>query len=148
MASFFNFKIGGFMQSDNNSNQLSGTQKRQTILFVDDQQSIHDAVSLMLCDSDYILEHAYNGEEAIEKAKSLAGKIDLLLLDLMMPDMTGVELYKQLRQEVLVGDVPVVFQTGTKDNIEIEAMVRTGKAELILKPCKKEELFTVINKLI
>lgn len=138
------------MNSDknNNPNQLFRTKKQQIILFVDDEPSIHKALNMMFHDiGNYIIKSAYNGEEAIKKAKVLVGKIDLLLLDVMLLDMLGNEVYKVLERDKLLNDVPVIFQTGyIGHGAEITSLLKAGKAKIIYKPYTRVELLTAINK--
>ena len=137
MASFFNFQIGrGFMKSN-------------TILLVDPDQTLHLVIGMMFHDiKNCVIESACSGWEAIEKAKNLKGKIDLLVQNLTLPDMSGYELYTKL-QDALSRDALVVFQTGMLSiPQEIKELVRAEKAEILHKPYSRAELFTIIGKLM
>ena len=135
--------------NNNNSNQLFQTKKHQIILFVDDEQNPHHLIRMMLHDMDnYVIESAYDGEEAIEKARFLEGRIALLLLDVMLPDMSGYEVYKALERDNLLAGVLVIFQTGLIGySAEITGLLKAGKAEIIHKPYNRAELFAAINRL-
>jgi DNA-binding response OmpR family regulator len=134
---------------NNNSNQLSTTKKPQIILLVDDEPSVHRFIGLLLSNSDkYVIISAFSGEEAIEKAKSLTGKIGLLLLDVMLPGIDGGTLYNKLQEIEVAADVPVIFQTGMHSNAVVEALVSEGKAELLRKPYKKDQLFAAIKAVL
>lgn len=123
------------------------------ILFVDDEISCHHFIEFMLDDiysRSYQIKKAESGEDAIEIAEELTEKMDLLLLDFMLPDITGYELYLNLQQYEFTRDVPVIFQTG-RSNIaqepEIKLLIEQGKAGAIYKPYSKEDLFSAIVKL-
>lgn len=139
------------MKSNNkNSNRFSKTKHRKTILLADPDETMHQVLSLVFHQRDeYVIKSACYGVEAVEKAETLKGKVDLLLLDFMLADMSGYELYKELSQDTLLGNVPVLFQTGML-NVpkEIKELLRAGKAEVIYKPYNRTELFTVITKLL
>lgn len=133
---------------NNNPNQLSKTKKQKVILLVDDETSTHKVLKITFRDtSDYIIESAYDGEEAIKKAKVLVGKIDLLLLDIMLPDISGNEVYRALERDKLLNNVRVIFQTGyVGHDVEITNLLKTGKAEIIYKPYTRATLLAAINK--
>ena len=67
------------------------------ILFVEDDRFISDMYSRVLTKAGYQLDFAYTGTEGLSKAQS--GSYDLILLDIMMPEMTGIEILKALRGE-------------------------------------------------
>lgn len=123
------------------------------ILFVDDEISCHHFIDFMLSDiysNNYRIKKADSGEDALAIVEELTEKIDLLLLDFMLPDMTGYELYLQLQENEFTRDVPVIFQTGRSDimsETEIKTLIEEGKAGVICKPYKKEDLFSAIIKL-
>lgn len=123
------------------------------ILFVDDEISCHYSIDFMLNDiysNTYWIQKVECGEEAITIAKELTSKIDLILLDFMLPDMTGYEVYLNLQQYEYTRDVPVIFQTGRMDILhdpEIKVLLEQGKIALLFKPFGKEDLFSAIIKL-
>ncbi len=70
--------------------------KRSTILFTDDEAQIRDVLVPLLEHYDFNMIVAVNGEDALEKSSAYEGDIDLLLTDIEMPGMTGIELAAQL----------------------------------------------------
>jgi CheY-like chemotaxis protein len=67
----------------------------KTILFVEDDRAISEMYARVLTKSGYTVDFAYNGEEGL--AKATASHYDLILLDIMMPGMTGIDVLHQLR---------------------------------------------------
>jgi len=104
----------------------------ETILLVEDEPQVRAMVRNLLADYGYGVLEAPNGEDALRLAASHAGKIDLLLTDVVMPRMSGHELAEQVRR--LWPETQVLFMTGYTD----DAMVRYGLADakiaLLQKP--------------
>ncbi|MCC7267448.1 MAG: response regulator [Caulobacteraceae bacterium] len=80
------------------------------ILFVEDEDSVRTAATLLLRARGYEVLEAANGEEALEIAEAHAGEIDLMISDVVMPGLQGPELLKQARQ--YLGTAPVMFISG------------------------------------
>lgn len=116
------------------------TEKNQTkkILLVDDDSLIIRMYQTKLTKDGYEILLAFNGEEAIIKAKK--DKPDLILLDLMMPKMNGVETLEQLKKDSTTKNIPVVILTNLEDKKDdVEKAKKMGalgywvKAEIDLK---------------
>ncbi|MBA2734851.1 MAG: response regulator [Acidobacteria bacterium] len=86
---------------------LGGT---ETILVADDEEALRNLARDILEGLDYTVLLAENGEEAVEIFQGNRERIDMLLLDVVMPRMSGIEAYKRIRE--LGGDVPLIFMTG------------------------------------
>jgi signal transduction histidine kinase len=86
---------------------LGGT---ETILVAEDEEALRSLAKHILEGLDYTVLLANNGEEAVEIYQANRERIDMLLLDVVMPRMSGVEAYKRIRE--LGGDVPLIFMTG------------------------------------
>ena len=78
----------------------------RTILVVDDERNIVELARMYLRNEGFEIEAAYNGREALEKARAL--QPSLVLLDIMMPEVDGLEVMRTLRKET---DIPVVMLT-------------------------------------
>jgi len=71
-----------------------------------------------------------------------------VLLDLMLPDMSGYELCRILQQKDYLKNIPIIFQTGLVDHgEEIKSLKQAGSIGLLHKPYNKEDLFKMIDKL-
>jgi two-component system, OmpR family, response regulator RegX3 len=106
-----------------------------TILVVDDEQSYRDALSVALQREGFIVETAADGAEAI--AKFDATKPALVLLDVMLPQMSGVDVCREIRTR---SQVPIIMVTAR--NAEIDAVVglEVGADDYVTKPFRLREL--------
>lgn len=86
---------------------------------------------------------AFSGKEGIEKTKSL--KPDLILLDIMMPEMDGYEVCKILTNDEETKDIPIILVTAKVDSKDVEQGLKVGAYDYIKKPFDKIELIARIN---
>jgi CheY-like chemotaxis protein len=108
------------------------------ILIVDDEPDIPELLKLSLINEPYEFLVAYNGEQAIETA--LKEKPDLILLDIMMPDMDGYEVVEQLKESKTASDIPVIMisaKTAVEDKVK---GMELGIDDYISKPFDKREV--------
>lgn len=112
--------------------------KKDTILVVDDTPSTLELLSFMLSDLDLTVEVTTDGKSAIQKAESIHP--DIILLDIMMPDMDGFETCRRLKANKTTQDIPVIFMTalsGTEDKVKGFSV---GAVDYVTKPIQEEEL--------
>ena len=109
-----------------------------TVLIVDDTPAIHVMISALLRDDSYQLEHAYFGEEALTKAHAVAP--DLILLDVMMPDIDGFEVCRRLRSSPDTADVPIIMLTALTDRASRLQGLAAGADDFVSKPFDQAEL--------
>ncbi|WP_341757844.1 response regulator [Candidatus Tisiphia endosymbiont of Ditula angustiorana] len=119
-----------------------------TILFVDDEPICHDAINLVLhYEQKYKIISAYSGQAAVNLSKIYANTIELIFLDISLPDMTGCEVHKQIRSDENLAHIPIIFQTGLSSNHqEIQKLLQKQATYLIHKPYKNEELLETIRQ--
>lgn len=111
----------------------------EKILFVDDDESIHPLVKMAFkTHKDIEINFCHSAKEAQDTLKAF--KPDLILLDSMMPDISGKEFKKTLSEDKNLKDIPVIFLTGLDSEKEIESLKKTGAIEVICKPFKIKEL--------
>ena len=103
----------------------------ETILIVDDEEENLRLFSSMLVDS-YEIETANSGEEGLHRAQEL--KPDLILLDVMMPDITGVEVCKALKTDPATAGIPIIFITGLDDAYNEQTGLSVGAVDYCTKP--------------
>lgn len=115
------------------------------ILVVDDERGLVDALRISLESENYKVVEAYTGDGAIRKARSEAP--DLILLDLMLPDMTGYEICNKLRKDPLTGSIPIIMLTGMGETGRI-AGLDLGANDYITKPFGLNELKTKIRNVL
>lgn len=101
----------------------------KTILIVDDEPSILKGIKRSLEQDGYNTVEATDGEMAIEKYKS--SNIDLILLDVMMPGMSGIEVCQQIREE---SDVPIIMLTAKGEDMDKIMGLEYGADDYMTKP--------------
>jgi len=119
------------------------TQRRKsTILIVDDTETNIDILLDLLSD-EYDILVALDGKSTLEIVES--EKIDLILLDIMMPGMNGYEVCKVLKKQSSTKDIPVVFITAKSDEESIAQAFEVGGVDYISKPFKPLELLARVK---
>lgn len=114
----------------------------KTILIVDDvDTNIH--VLMELLDEKYDILASLDGEEALEMIED--EKIDLILLDIMMPKIDGYEVCKRLKSNEKTKDIPIIFITAKTDEDSIEKAYDVGGVDYITKPFKAREVLSRIQ---
>jgi two-component system alkaline phosphatase synthesis response regulator PhoP/two-component system response regulator ResD len=114
-----------------------------TVLVVDDERNIVQLVKLYLGKDGFRVEAAANGREALEKARSLAP--DLVLLDLMLPEIDGLEVCRQLRKS---GDTPIIMLTARGDDVDKIVGLELGADDYLTKPFNPRELVARVKAVL
>ncbi len=99
------------------------------ILVVDDEKNIIKGISFSLKQDDMSVDAAYDGEEAVELAKN--NDYDCILLDVMLPKITGLEVCQQIRE---FSDVPIIMLTAKGDDMDKILGLEYGADDYITKP--------------
>ena len=111
---------------------------QSTVLIVDDEYSGRETLQSVLEGEGYQLELAENGMQAIEKAKSILP--DVILLDVMMPGMTGFEVCQRIRNDPQVAEIPIIILTALDDRESMLNALKAGADDFISKPFDRFEL--------
>jgi two-component system, OmpR family, alkaline phosphatase synthesis response regulator PhoP len=115
------------------------------ILIADDEPDILEIIRYNLETEGYMVASAKNGNEAIDKAKQF--QPDLIILDIMMPGKTGMEVCKLLRQQPAFKNTLIIFLTAMSDeNTEIRGL-ETGADDYLTKPISPKVLVSKVNAL-
>jgi CheY-like chemotaxis protein len=116
------------------------------ILAIDDEITCLEIISFSLSSRGYTVFTASSGQEALEFLNSGETKIDLILLDMMMPQSNGIDTLEKIRQIEANRFTPVIFQTGTS---HYEPITKTQESEnidyIIRKPYKRDDLIKAVN---
>jgi CheY-like chemotaxis protein len=117
-----------------------------TVLFVDDEESILKITKILLSSLDVKVILSNSGKKAINilSDKEYKNEIDLVLLDLTMPKMNGLEVLKWLNNKKIA--IPVILQTGIEDESELSKAFKLGIKDYLVKPYTKEKLYEFIVK--
>ena len=114
------------------------------ILIVDDEPELIEMVKIRLESKDYNIITAADGEAGLAKAK--AEKPDLILLDILMPDIDGFEVLKRLKQDRETSSMPVIMLTVSAKRNLIARASKMGAVDYIVKPFEGEELLKIVEK--
>lgn len=118
----------------------------QIVLIVDDSASIRQMLSFTLKDAGYQVIEAVDGKDALSKINGL--NINLVITDLNMPNIDGIELIKQIRNISIYKFIPILMLTTESQNDKKLAGKAAGATGWIVKPFKPEQLLTVIKKVL
>ena len=113
------------------------------VLIVDDEPDILEIVSYNLTKEGYDIQTAKNGIEALETVSSF--KPNLVLLDIMMPKMTGVEVCQILRSKPELNDMLIIFLTALSDEASQIKGLETGADDYVSKPISPKVLVSRVN---
>lgn len=116
--------------------------KQKTILIVDDTVTNLDILSDLL--EDYDVVDALNGFDALEIINN--EHIDLILLDIMMPDMDGFEVCTKIKSNKKTKNIPIIFITAMTDEDSIEKAYEIGANDYVTKPFKPKELLAKVKR--
>ena len=116
------------------------------ILVVDDEQDILETVKARLESANYSVVTADTGNGGFKKA--VDEKPDLILLDIMLPDIDGGQVAEKLRSNVITKHIPIIFLTCIVRDSEMEGRDTIGGNMFIAKPFKSEELLAKIRDVL
>jgi DNA-binding response OmpR family regulator len=123
--------------------------KLKTILVIDDMKHIRDMLWLSLKQEGYKPVLAENGRKGLDYVLDPENTVDLLILDVMMPQMDGFQVLKELRSSnVPVSTTPVILLTAKGQKEDVLEGLSTGANDYILKPYKFTDLLTKVKSLI
>ncbi|QOP42463.1 response regulator [Sulfurimonas sediminis] len=117
-----------------------------TLLIVDDSRVIRKMMQKILSSCGYTIIEAKNGAEAIEKVKET--NVDLMLLDMQMPDMSGLDALKQIKQDEKNFHLPVFMISSTLDIEVMRDAYKAGVLDYFKKPFSPEELKLKVEQVI
>jgi DNA-binding response OmpR family regulator len=113
------------------------------IYIIDDDEHTVMILNHVLESNGYEIKHALNGTDALRELQSYCP--DLILLDIVMPDMDGYEVCRRLKQESLMATIPVIFITASNETSELVKGFNAGAVDFITKPINRAELLARVN---
>lgn len=114
------------------------------VLAVDDSQTMRDMVSFTLRNAGFDVEVAVDGQDALGKLQG--GRPDLIITDINMPNMDGIDLIKNVRQDPKFKSTPILILTTESDGTRKNEGKAAGATGWIVKPFDPEKLLQVVNK--
>ena len=114
------------------------------ILIIDDDQEAQKLISFQLAGENYDLVKASNGQEALDMI-TRGEKFSLVLLDILMPDLSGHEVCQRIRETHLSTELPVIMITANEDVSSLEEGFQAGTNDYIIKPFSRAELVSRVK---
>lgn len=131
------------MVASNGSPPVNG----KLVVCIEDEQEMIDLVQLILGRRGFEVEGANGGLEGLEKVQQK--KPDLVLLDLMMPDMDGWEVYQRMKSDESTREIPVIVVTAKAQSIDKVLGLHIAKVDdYITKPFGPQELLESVEKIL
>lgn len=122
------------------------THSKAKILIADDNPPGAELLEAYLADQPYETKVAYNGDEALEIARNW--RPDLILLDVMMPRISGFEVCQKLREDPTTQGMGVIMVTALDQPGDIDRAVQAGTDDLLTKPVSKADLIIRLSTLL
>jgi two-component system, OmpR family, alkaline phosphatase synthesis response regulator PhoP len=116
------------------------------ILIVDDDEMVRMALVELLKPEGYMLDLAASGKEALVKIDE--NKYDLMMFDIIMPEIDGLELCKKVRSRVEYKEIPIVFLTAKSREQDKLKGLEAGANLFLSKPISPEKLLSIISETI
>jgi CheY-like chemotaxis protein len=130
-------------------------ESKKLILLADDDENLREILKLKLETTGFEIIAAVNGKEVLDKLTTLERKPDLIILDVMMPDMDGVETALQISENKKYKGVPFIFLTGFGEDIHPEGekidekfAKEIGAVKFVRKGEDLDEIVKVINEVL
>ncbi len=122
-----------------------GQKTGSKVLIVDDEPDTVELLQIFLSKS-YNTIPAYCGREALNKVRS--EQPDIIILDIMMPDMTGYEVCKILKSDMKTMSIPIIMYSALSNSSDMKKGIDAGADEYLTKPVNIEKLNSILSTLI
>ena len=132
--------------NDDAPNNANGANAGKTILVADDESHILHVVSLKLKNAGFRVVTARDGQEAYEMAQ--AEHPDLVITDYHMPQLSGLELCRKLKQDPATQDIPAIMLTARGYHLEPHDTEQSGILRMLSKPFSPRHLLATVNEVL
>ncbi len=119
---------------------------KQKILIVEDDENIRELISFNLQTTNYSVIETETGEAGIQKA--IKSSPDLILLDLMLPEMDGLDVCRQLKSDAATKNIPIIMVTAKGEESDIVTGLELGADDYLTKPFRPKELIARIRNIL
>lgn len=120
-------------------------QAKMRVLIVDDEPAIAEVVGGHLHDEGYAVEAVQTGDEALERCRN--GEFDIVLLDVLLPGIDGIEVARRLRADPRTRHLPVAFLTVLGESANVLDGFEAGGNAYVVKPVDLERITEVVGLL-
>ncbi|HEY1719961.1 MAG TPA: response regulator [Magnetospirillaceae bacterium] len=127
-------------------NNASGKPVTHSVMVVDDDHLLLEHIEMTLKDAGYMVTIVEDGEAALYLAPSL--HLDMIILDSVMPGMSGAEVLRHLKNEKVTADIPVMMLTARTGRDNVEEAVKLGAEDYLAKPVDAVKLLGRVEKLL
>ncbi|MCT4635929.1 MAG: response regulator [Rickettsiales bacterium] len=103
-------------------------------------------MEILLLETEYSLITTNGGDAGMKYLKQHSDSIDIVLLDLMMVDMNGLEFFEQMKEDPKLTEIPVILQSGTSNQDLINKAYKAGISSFLRKPYQKKDILSAIQK--
>jgi CheY-like chemotaxis protein len=118
------------------------------LLVVDDEVGLLEAMETILCDFGYHVEAVSSGQAALQILQAPGAHLpDLIIVDIIMPEMTGLQLFEIVRSHPNLSDIPVLFTSAFVSRERENLIAGLNNATLLFKPFEVEELLATIESI-
>ncbi|HEY4785580.1 MAG TPA: response regulator, partial [Bacteroidales bacterium] len=117
--------------------------KKDLILIVDDNLKNLEVLTKILKEEGFLISLAQDGGEALDQLNNITP--DLILLDIMMPEMNGLEVCRRIKQNDKLKEIPVIFVTAKNQTEDLVEGFKAGGVDYISKPFQRDELLVRIK---
>ena len=119
---------------------------KETILIVEDEKNIAELIKYNLEQEGYLVQHASRGDAGLEQAKK--NKADLIILDLMLPGLDGIEICKTLKQNEKTAAIPIIMLTAKTQESDRVVGLELGADDYVSKPFSPRELVARVKAVL
>lgn len=123
---------------------MSDTNTLKKIMIADDEEDIKIVLQMLLEAEGYEIITAYDGLDALDKAKTELP--DMILLDIMMPMYDGIEVCKQLKADWKTKEIPIVMVSAAAQDSSVTRAMEAGANDYIIKPFDSEDVISKVKK--
>jgi CheY-like chemotaxis protein len=117
-----------------------------SVLVVDDEPMTRNLLRMILSHAGYAIYEAEDGLDALEKIKDLAP--DLVVLDVMMPIMDGIDVCKAVRGDAATADLPIIMLSAYANSGVVEDSMKAGANRYLTKPISRKKLLEEVRELL
>jgi len=122
------------------------TEPKGRIIVADDDLDVCELLDMKLRQSDYEVHIALGGMQALEMIRVV--RPHLVILDIMMPLMSGMDVLQQMRSESAIADIPVILMTSKRQENDVNTGFALGVVDYIIKPFNLKDLVIQVQSVI